>query len=141
VVHAGAFRYRDLAEEAGKNPKPPEPQMPLWLRTVVQAVALLCMANFFGFFLTSFFLGGSALEGTIQNGHYYLNAKSHRPPSREVSAAVWNFSWWQGFTALSGLGVWALVGIWAEGYAAYLERRRKRGSGRSPASRSPEMLP
>jgi hypothetical protein len=79
--------------------------------------------NFVAIGVVSIFLGGSALEGTVENGHYYLNrpGRRHRP---EVSAAVWNFSWWQGMTALSGIGVVGAVSVAAAGCSAVLRRQR-----------------
>jgi len=47
------------------------------------------------------FLGGDALSGYIQDGHYFLCNKGH--VCHEASKFLWSFSYWQGIAGFGGL--------------------------------------
>ena len=60
----------------------------LFLSRIVFCVALL---NFAVFWIVAVLLGGDAVNGKIQNGHYYLMSHGHHS---EVSERVFRYSQW-----------------------------------------------
>lgn len=62
----------------------------------------LAMANFICFFAVAIYLGGDALNGKSDNGHFFL---SNHGKLTEVSEAVYRYS------QLHGLSVFLLIGL------------------------------
>src|SRR2546421_697587 len=47
---------------------------------------------------------GDALNGYVDNGHYFLYSKFHRPHVYvEVSRALYTYSWWHGLSAFASI--------------------------------------
>lgn len=67
---------------------------------VLYPTSVLVMVNFFTFIGASVYLGGDALNGYVQAGHYFLCAHGH---CTAVSSSVWHYSWWHAVTALGGI--------------------------------------
>jgi hypothetical protein len=66
---------------------------------IVYPATGLVMLNFFAFVLGSTYLGGDALNGQHQAGHYFVCAHGH---CTEVSKAVWQYSYWHAYAAIGG---------------------------------------
>jgi len=74
---------------------------------VIYPTSALVFTNFITFIGADMYLGGDALNGYIQAGHYYLCAHGS---CTQVSSFVWHYSWWHAVTALGGvLLMFALV--------------------------------
>ncbi len=58
---------------------------------VVIALLVLCVGNFAVFAAVSISLGGSAANGRVENGRYFL---SEHARETEVSKRVWEYSLW-----------------------------------------------
>ena len=91
------------------------------------ALFFLGVLNFFVFFVESLRLGGDALNGYRQDGHWFLGAHGQY---REVTEYVWN---WSRFHAMS-LFVTHPLAILAAWMAA---RERKRAEDEDMLRRSP----
>jgi hypothetical protein len=59
------------------------------VQRICNAVLLLAVVNFLAFAIFSSILGGDALTGKIEDGHYYLR---YRGKYTEVSPAVFQYS-------------------------------------------------
>jgi len=58
-------------------------------------------ANFLAFWLiTVYLLGGDALNGYVQNNHYFVCAHG---ACNEVSRATWSYSYWHAISAYAGI--------------------------------------
>jgi hypothetical protein len=64
------------------------------LRLIVGAIGLICFLNTFSFIIANLILGGDAVGGCIENGHYYLSPKLGCHIRVEVSHAVFQYSLW-----------------------------------------------
>ena len=80
----------------------------------------LGVLNFAIFVAVSMYLGGDAVNGKVEGGHYYLFGE--RKVYTEVSERVFNYSKWHVYSVLA---TWPLV--MASAYA--LNRIRKRSEG------------
>ena len=71
---------------------------------------ILAFVNFTLFWSVSLCLGGDALNGKIENGHYYL---ANHGELKEVSEATWNYSYYHSVSVLIthplGIGSMALA--------------------------------
>ena len=67
---------------------------------IIYPTAALVMINFFTFITVSVYLGGDALNGYMQAGHYFLCVHGH---CTEVSSSIWHYSWWHAVSALGGI--------------------------------------
>ena len=67
---------------------------------VLYPTSVLAILNFFAFIGGSLRLGGDALNGYIQTGHYFLCAHGH---CTEVSASAWHYSYWHALISLGGI--------------------------------------
>jgi hypothetical protein len=67
---------------------------------VVYPTTALAMLNFFAFFEGSIYLGGDALNGYVQTGHYFLCAHGH---CSEVSSPIWHYSYWHAYSSFLGI--------------------------------------
>ncbi len=67
---------------------------------VVYPTAALAMLNFFAFFEGSIYLGGDALNGYVQAGHYFVCAHGR---CSEVSSAIWHYSYWHAYSSFIGI--------------------------------------
>src|SRR5262245_15825485 len=47
--------------------------------------------NFIAFFINTFMIGGNALSGYANGGHYFVRNEGR---VTEISAAMWTFSWY-----------------------------------------------
>ena len=68
-----------------------------WVMYPTTALAIL---NFLGFIVSSQYLGGDALNGHVQNGHYFLCAHGS---CAEVSQTLWTYSYWHALSAKIGI--------------------------------------
>ena len=65
--------------------------------------------NFFVFVLASVYLGGDALNGHIEAGHYFLCAHGR---CTEVSSSIWHYSYWHAVITNGGfLLVFAMTAL------------------------------
>jgi hypothetical protein len=62
--------------------------------------AAVAFPNFLAFVIGNFYLGGDALNGYVQAGHYFVCAHGG---CREVAASVWKYSWWHAVTGIGGI--------------------------------------
>ena len=56
---------------------------------LTRVLCAIAFVNFFSVIASVVLLGGSALGGAVEDGHYFVRHKGHRS---EVSAAVWRYS-------------------------------------------------
>jgi hypothetical protein len=85
---------------------PPSPPRPLWLN-LLTAVAIL---DFLAFVLVSGYLGGSALNGYVQDGHYFLANHAHSQ-GVEVTRAVFMYNKWHAYSVIFSFGAVALISL------------------------------
>ncbi len=62
---------------------------PKILHRICTTVFFLCLANFFAFVLVAVRIGGDALNGKVEDGHYYL---ANHGKYTEVSASTFQYS-------------------------------------------------
>lgn len=67
---------------------------------VIYPTAIIAMLNFFAFIAGSQYLGGDALNGYIQNAHYFVCAHGS---CTEVAEKVWSYSYWHALSAMYGI--------------------------------------
>jgi len=67
---------------------------------ILNATALLAAANFFAFVFVNIYLGGDALNGYAQEGHYFLCSHG---ACTEVGHSLWTYSYWHALSALGGI--------------------------------------
>lgn len=68
-------------------------------KLIIYATAFIVFPNFITFWIVAAYLGGDALNGYIQNDHYFVCAHG---VCREVSRSVWNYSYWHAISAIAG---------------------------------------
>lgn len=56
--------------------------------------------NFLVFWVVTVSLGGDALNGYVQNGHYFLCAHGS---CREVAPSMWTYSYWHAVSGFAGI--------------------------------------
>jgi hypothetical protein len=72
----------------------------MWVRWLVggyQVFAVITVINFLIFVALAWYLGGDAVNGKVEGGHYYLfgvRADNGRKGYTEVSEAVFTYSKW-----------------------------------------------
>jgi hypothetical protein len=66
---------------------------------VVYPTSLLAMLIFIGLTFDSIYLGGTALNGYIRSGQYFVCEHSY---CVEVSSSAWRCSYWLGYGCLAG---------------------------------------
>jgi hypothetical protein len=88
---------------------------------VVGIVALAALANFVVYVAIASSLGGDAINGYIQNGHYYLAMKGR---AVEVSRAVFMYSRWHTVVLLIHITLAVVLHM--------LSRRRRRAADAEP---------
>ena len=71
-------------------------EAPIWLRCVV----VLALVNFLTFWVGAMLLGGDAVNGKIENGHYFLRSHAHL---QEVSSSVFFYSKIHCLSAMAGI--------------------------------------
>jgi len=81
--------------------------------------AALAAVNFVAFVAITFYLGGDALNGHVQSGHYFLGLHSNGPFT-EVSRAVFVYSAWHALSVIASMGFILIAESW----------RRLRAKGR-----------
>jgi hypothetical protein len=69
-------------------------------KLVMLPSVILVAINFSIFVLGSLYLGGDALNGHVQSGHYYVCAHGS---CTEVSSKIWLYSYWHALTAIGGI--------------------------------------
>jgi len=67
---------------------------------VLTPTVVLVMINFFTFIAISEHLGGDAMNGYTNAGHYFVCAHGH---CTEVSSSIWHYSWWHALSAQGGM--------------------------------------
>lgn len=72
------------------------------IETMKKLLGYLAMANFVCFFAVAIYLGGDALNGKSENGHFYLSSHGRLT---EVSETVFRYS------LLHGISVFLLIGL------------------------------
>lgn len=86
--------------------------MKRWVKTISRFLFAVMFVNFTLFWCISFFLGGDALSGTIEDGRYYFVDDGK---VTQVSEAVWNYSYCHTISVFIthplGLGSMALADI------------------------------
>jgi hypothetical protein len=88
----------------------------------------LTILNFLVFVVLTMHLGGDALNGKIENSHYYLwgyNAHTGKKDCTEVKARVFQYSKYHLYTIFI---TWPIM--LAGGFALKLTENRRRGPGR-----------
>jgi hypothetical protein len=78
-----------------------------WMRKF----AALAAINFIAFVAITFYLGGDALNGHVQNGHYFLGLHSNGPFT-EVSRTVFVYSVWHGLSVIASIGFIVIFESW-----------------------------
>ena len=69
---------------------------PIWLR----CLSVFVLVNFFTFCIGAMLLGGDAVNGKIENGHYFLRSHTH---FQEVSSTIFFYSKIHCMSALAGM--------------------------------------
>lgn len=69
-------------------------------RRILHPAVALALANFAALLVGSAHFGGSALNGYVQSGRYFVCLHS-RTSCAEVSARVWHYSYWQGLLTIA----------------------------------------
>jgi len=64
------------------------------------STAALVFPNCLSFLIGSLYLGGDALNGYVNAGHYFVCAHGS---CREVPASVWTYSYWHALAAMAGV--------------------------------------
>ncbi len=80
-------------------------EAPVWLRILGTAA----LVNFFTFWIGVVLLGGDAVNGRIQNGHYFLRSHAHL---QEVSAGIFIYSEIHCISAMVGMVATMLAVVW-----------------------------
>lgn len=86
-------------------------KVPWTFASVVRAIAALAATNFLAFVAITFYLGGDALNGYVQNGHYFLGLHSNGPFT-EVSRTVFNYSRWHALSVIVSIGFIMAAELW-----------------------------
>jgi len=73
--------------------------------------AALAAINFIVFVAITFYLGGDALNGHVQTGHYFLGLHSNGPFT-EVSRTVFVYCVWHGLSVIASIGFIVIVESW-----------------------------
>jgi hypothetical protein len=69
---------------------------------LLNVLGVLFLANFATFFVVALYLGGDALNGYAENGHYFL--RLHHQIT-EVSQPVFEYSWWHAVSLFIMIGL------------------------------------
>jgi hypothetical protein len=90
------------------------------------AMFLVGWANFMIFMFVSLYVGGDAYNGKIEDGRYYLKSVRSKgspapEPYKEVSGAIFRFSWLHAYTVFVTFPL-GLLAAWA---AHHLENRKE----------------
>jgi hypothetical protein len=100
-----------------------------WSGVVLIALAVAVLPS--GAIVPSY-AGGSAVRGSVQDGHYFVNPE-HGRPGVEVSESTWRTVYW-----VERLWPWS---AWVPGLAGLLLTGYGRGPNREPAPLPPAELP
>jgi hypothetical protein len=94
VLKRGGY-YADDADYDQQLFEAEQRKRPAWARFTGRFLFRLAFVNIMVMFGTMLYLGGDALQGWEQDGHYYLGWKSRGKPLKrwEVSRDVWRFSY------------------------------------------------
>ena len=68
-------------------------------KVVVYATLAVVLPNFFAFIYGTLKLGGDALNGYVQSGHYFVCAHGS---CTEVTQKIWSYSYWHAVSAIAG---------------------------------------
>src|SRR5262249_53426354 len=83
--------------------------------TAANTFVIAAILNFVAFLAISLYLGGDAVNGKVEAGHYYLfglRAKPWQKGYTEVSESVFNYSRWHVYSLwITWLPVMAILGI------------------------------
>jgi hypothetical protein len=67
------------------------------LKRLTIYLAVFGLMNFFVFFVITTWIGGTAIDGFVRGGHYFV---SNHGQISEVSWVVFEISKWQGYSAM-----------------------------------------
>lgn len=67
---------------------------------IIYPTWILALLNFFAFAVGSESLGGDALNGYIQNAHYFVCAHGS---CTEVTEKIWTYSYWHALSSMYGI--------------------------------------
>lgn len=67
---------------------------------IIISTTALAFPNFIIFWLVAVSLGGDALNGYVNNNHYFVCAHG---ACHEVSKSIWTYSYWHASSALFGI--------------------------------------
>lgn len=67
---------------------------------IIYPTVVLVSINFIAFIFGSTYLGGDAVNGYVQAGHYFV---CEHGACTEVSSVAWNYSYWHAWAAFSGI--------------------------------------
>jgi hypothetical protein len=73
-------------------------ESPIWLR----CLGVFVFTNFATFWIVAVLLGGDAVNGKIENGHYFLSSHGHL---QEVSKSVFLYSKIHCLSAMAGIPI------------------------------------
>jgi hypothetical protein len=96
------------ANDQMKRVKPPRlnqiswDESPIWLR----CLSIFVFGNFITFWIGVVYLGGDAVNGKIDQGHYFLASHGH---FTEVSKAIYTYSKIHCLTAVAGIPLLMIV--------------------------------
>src|SRR4051812_2892112 len=77
-------------------------EAPVWLR----CLGVFALLNFFTFWIGAMLLGGDAVNGKVESGHFFLRSHAHL---QEVSASVFFYSRIHCLSAMAGLFLLAIA--------------------------------
>jgi hypothetical protein len=89
------------------------------VKRLAYVLIFVAWLNGCSFFIHDSMIGGSAHNGKIENGRYYVGSHGRYT---EVSSSTWKFSWWHEWSAVFSTFVFLLLGI----FVATEKRREKR---------------
>jgi hypothetical protein len=78
------------------------------MKRLAYSLIFVAWLNGCSFFIHESVLGGSATNGKIENGHYYVGSHGRYT---EVSRSTWQFSRWHEYSAILSTFVFLLLGI------------------------------
>jgi hypothetical protein len=67
---------------------------------IISITAFLALPNFVAFWCAAVYFGGDALNGYVQNTHYFICAHG---ACHEVSKSFWTYSYWHTLSAMGGI--------------------------------------
>ena len=69
-------------------------------KLIISITGFLALPNFIVFWCAAVYFGGDALNGYVQNAHYFICAHG---ACHEVSKSFWTYSYWHTLSAMGGI--------------------------------------